>query len=125
MADKTVRILLVEDNNAIRDLYKQLLLKQGYDVDVAENGNIALEKAKIGGFDLILLDLMMPGISGVDVLKILQTNPPQTKNHRIVVLTNLSDESLIEKALELGAIEYWNKPSDPNVLIGKIKNLLG
>jgi two-component system response regulator CpxR len=95
------RILLVEDENILRDTYALILTTQPYLLDIAENGSVALDHCKIHTYDLILLDLMMPILNGVGFLKqFMPTAPPET---RVVVLSNLSSGNELECALKLGA----------------------
>jgi two-component system chemotaxis response regulator CheY len=95
------KILLVEDEDTLRDAYTMILLTQPYMVEVAKNGEEALELCKQQEFDLILLDLMMPRLDGVGFLQEFgEARPPRTK---IIVLSNLSAGEELERALRLGA----------------------
>lgn len=119
------KILLVEDDTALAGVYKARLEIEGFDVREVNNGEQALSAALDYRPDLILLDAMMPKISGFDVLDILR-NTPETANMRIVMLTALSQPKDKERAMEMGVDEYLVKSQ---VVIGdvvdKIKQHLG
>src|SRR6185436_8567399 len=74
------RILLADDDLYIRDIYLEILKSDGFDVDTAINGEEALEKLHQGGYDLVILDVMMPKLDGIGVLDGLQKNPPLKQN---------------------------------------------
>ena len=92
------RILLVDDDASIRDVYAEILQGEGYIVETAINGEEALFKLNIGGYDLVFLDIMMPQLDGIGVLDRLQTNPPQQPNGPIILLTNLGHDPLTKLA---------------------------
>jgi|WetSurMetagenome_2_1015567.scaffolds.fasta_scaffold95661_3 CheY-like chemotaxis protein len=96
------RILVVEDDLFLRELYTDVLSGEGYQVDAANDGEMALEKMKVGGYDLVLLDIIMPRMDGLNVMRQLQNNPPQAPNKCIVFLTNLDKDEEIKAALQLG-----------------------
>lgn len=110
MSDKTPqkKILLVEDDKGLAAVYITRLEAEGFSVKHVPNGEDALSNALEFKPDLILLDVMMPKISGFDVLDILR-NTPETNNIRIVMLTALSQESDMEKAKSLGVDDYLVK----------------
>lgn len=119
------RILLVEDEKDIRDLYEQILSGAGFTVDTAENGEEGYTKAKSGDYDLILLDIIMPKLDGLSVLKRLKMTPSHEKNQKIVVMTVLADPRYIDDALKSGADDYLIKSSlTPEQVIEKIKAIL-
>jgi CheY-like chemotaxis protein len=99
------RVLLVEDEEVLRDAYEQILQSSGEDVELARNGVEALERCSSTTYDLILLDLMMPVLDGIGFLKEanLRKVSPRTK---IVVFSNLSSGGNVSEALELGADEH-------------------
>jgi DNA-binding response OmpR family regulator len=119
------KILLVEDDTALASVYRSRLELEGFTVDEVNNGEEALSKAVEFKPDLILLDAMMPKISGFDVLDILR-NTPETSNVRVVMLTALSQAKDKERAQSLGADDYLVKSQ---VVIGdvvdRIKHHLG
>lgn len=102
------KILLIEDDAYVRDLYQTVLAKEGYDVSIAEDGEKALEVVGQGSFDLILLDIMLPKLTGIDVLKRLKADDA-TKDISVYLLTNLGDEGVIDEAFKLGANGYLLK----------------
>lgn len=118
----TKKILVIEDDNFIRDVYQDLLTEAAYDVTVAVDGEDGLTKARIGGYDLILLDVMMPKMNGLKVLEELKKNPPKAANGSIVLLTNLAQDPIINDALKKGAKAYLIKSDlNPDQLLEKIK----
>jgi len=102
------RILLVEDDDAIASVYQTRLLAEGFDVGRVANGEDALAAALSYRPDLVLLDIMMPKVSGFDVLDILR-NTPETANLKIIMLTALSQDSDKERADSLGVDDYLVK----------------
>ncbi len=114
------RILIVEDEESFSDPLSYLLGKEGYEVSVADNGNDALSEFDSAGADLVLLDLMLPGLSGVDVCRALR----QRSNVPVIMLT--AKDSEIDKVvgLELGADDYVTKPYSSRELLARIKAVL-
>ncbi|MCA9347759.1 response regulator [Candidatus Saccharibacteria bacterium] len=102
------KILLVEDDDALASVYMARLEAEGFAVQRVPNGEEALAKALEFRPDLVLLDTMMPKVSGFDVLDILR-NTPETTNMRIIMLTALSQESDLQRAKALGVDEYLVK----------------
>lgn len=102
------KILLVEDDDALATVYMSRLEAEGFATQRVPNGEEALARALEFRPDLILLDAMMPKVSGFDVLDILR-NTPETTNMRIIMLTALSQESDIQRAKALGVDEYLVK----------------
>lgn len=104
-------VLIVDDEEVILSQYKNMLSATGYNVLTAVNGDLALkllEKNK-GKVDLVLLDLMMPGISGGDVLAEVRNKTDKYDNPKILVLTNLASEETIKECFEMGANGYLIK----------------
>lgn len=102
------KILLVEDDDALANVYLMRLQAEGFDVKRVANGEDALAAAKEHRPDLVLLDAMMPKVSGFDVLDILR-NTPETANLKIIMLTALSQESDKQRAQGLGVDDYLVK----------------
>lgn len=102
------KILLVEDDDGLANVYRMRLETEGFSVHRVPNGEDALAAAVEFRPDLILLDVMMPKVSGFDVLDILR-NTPETANMKVVMLTALSQDSDKEKAEKLGADDYMVK----------------
>ena len=113
-------ILVVDDDDGIRELVKQFLNKNNYLVTTAKNAEDALDKVKIIKFDLIVLDIMMPGKSGLEF-----TNENKKKlDTPIILLTAKGEASDRIEGLEIGADDYLAKPFEPKELILRIKNIL-
>lgn len=124
-AGKPKRILFVEDDDALAGVYLVRLQAEGFDVKRVSNGEEALAATISFKPDLILLDIMMPKVSGFDVLDILR-NTPEAGNVKIVVLTALSQESDKKRAEELGADDYLVKSQVVITdVIARIKRHLG
>lgn len=102
------RILLVEDDDALANVYVMRLQAEGYEVRRVADGEDALSDAISFKPDLILLDVMMPKVNGLDVLDIIR-NTPETTNVKVIMLTALSQESDKERAESLGADDYLVK----------------
>lgn len=125
MEDAKKKILVVEDDASIRDLYGDILSQNGFDVVSAADGVEGLSKAREGGYSLILLDLMMPKLDGMGVLTGLHDNPPLQNNGPIIVLTNISQDDVVKKAMDLGARGYIVKSNvDPGQFVDEIKGYL-
>ncbi len=114
--DTKKKILLVEDDAALSGVYRSRLEMEGFDIHEVNNGELALTAALEFKPDLILLDAMMPKISGFDVLDILR-NTPETANIRIIMLTALSQPKDKERAESLGVDDYLVKSQ---VVIGDV-----
>jgi len=114
------RILVVEDEESFSDPLSYLLRKEGYEVSVAETGPAALEDFDRAGADLVLLDLMLPGLSGVDVCRALR----HRSSVPVIMLT--AKDSEIDKVvgLEIGADDYITKPYSSRELLARIKAVL-
>jgi len=122
---KQKRILIIEDDVYIRDLYAEILGEAGYDVATAVDGEEGLVKAKIGGYHLILLDVMMPKLDGLGVLHGLQQNPPQNPNGQVILLTNLAQDEVVQEALKTGANDFVIKSDlNPQELLTRLKSYL-
>ena len=117
------RILLVEDNEMNRDMLSRRLIRKGFDVDMAFDGKAGVEKAKAGGYDLILMDMSLPEIDGWEATRQLRASP-ETKAVPIIALTAHAMAGDREKALEAGCNDYDTKPIELDRLLGKMTNLL-
>ncbi len=119
------QILVVEDNQDIRELVIQMLVFEDYDILTVKDGEEALELISLHRFDLILLDIMLPGISGMEVLiKIRSAKDSQVKNLPVVMVTAKSLIDDIDAALLAGATSYLVKPFRAAALKTKIQNIL-
>ena len=117
------KVLVVDDEEDIRELVKYNLAQEGYRVTTVGSGEEALQQANATVPDLIILDLMLPGIDGLDVCRELK-NDPKTGHIPIVMLTVKGEESDIVIGLELGADDYITKPFSPKVLLARLKAVL-
>lgn len=119
------KILIVEDDQFLREFYEELLTAQGFAVDSAADGEIAETKITAGGYDLVLLDIMLPKKDGLQILRDIKVNPPKVKNGPIVVLTNLGQDAIIKSCFDMGAAGYMIKSAlDPNQVLNEISNYL-
>ena len=120
MENYRAHILVVDDDDGIRELVKQFLNKNNFLVTTAKNSEDALEKVKIIKFDLIVLDIMMPGKSGLEF-----TNENKKKiDTPIILLTAKGEVENRIHGLELGADDYLGKPFEPQELLLRIKNII-
>jgi two-component system alkaline phosphatase synthesis response regulator PhoP len=118
----TKKILIADDEPDILEILEFNLSAEGYEVTTAKNGDEAIEKAKKIAPDLIILDIMMPGKTGIEVCNLLRMMPA-FKETLIVFLTAMSDEGTEIKGLETGADDYLTKPTSPKVLLSKVNSL--
>ena len=116
-------ILVVEDDENIQQLVGYNLIKAGFQVLYADNGEQALALVYREKPDLVLLDIMLPGLDGREVCKALRRDP-RSRRLPIVMLTARSDEDEISAGLDLGADDYITKPFSPKVLVSRIKSAL-
>ena len=117
------RILVVEDTDLLRRMYRDRLVQDGYEVQDAPDGLAALSALRESQFDLILLDLIMPRMGGIQVLEAVKQDP-RTQSIPVVILTNLGEEATIEQAVSLGAVDYLIKnetrPADVSEKVGLV-----
>ena len=116
-------ILLVEDEHDIRELLKFHLERENLAVEAYEKGEDALASLKTRGVSLVLLDLMLPGIDGLEVCRRLKAQP-ETREIPIIMLTAKDSEADIVAGLEMGAADYVCKPFSPRVLMARIRAVL-
>ncbi|MEN8127989.1 MAG: response regulator [Planctomycetota bacterium] len=121
MAHET--ILIVDDEEDVLELVRYNLDKNGYTVETAAAGEEALQKVRAQTPDLMILDLMLPGVDGLNVCKQLKSDP-KTEYIPIIMLTAKGEESDIVTGLELGADDYVTKPFSPKVLIARVRRTL-
>lgn len=126
MADKKPeRILVIEDDQFLLELYDELLKDEGYIVDLAKDGEEGLNKFLEGGYDLVLLDIMLPKIDGLEILRKAQDKKPKKENGSVVLLTNLGQDSIIKEGFSLGATGYLVKSAmNPDQVLKEIKIFL-
>ena len=117
------RILIVDDEEDVLELVRYNLEKNGYTVETAATGEEALKKVRFKKPDLMVLDLMLPGVDGLNVCKQLKSDP-RTEQLPIIMLTAKGEEADIVTGLELGADDYVTKPFSPKVLVARIRRRL-
>jgi two-component system, OmpR family, alkaline phosphatase synthesis response regulator PhoP len=122
MEVKAKRILIADDEPDILEIIGYNLSKEGYEIHTAHDGNEAIEKAKKISPDLIILDVMMPRKTGIEVCQILRSQE-QFQQTLIIFLTAMSDEESQIKGLENGADDYVNKPISTKVLVSRVNAL--
>ena len=113
-------ILIVDDDDKIRDLLKDFLISNNFLVSTAINGEDALGKLNLIKFDVLILDIMMPGINGYELTKIIRS----TSLVPIIHLTAMGDTDNVIQGLEIGADDYLSKPFEPKELLLRIYNIL-
>jgi len=128
MEDLKKTILIVEDEKDLLESYKELITMGGYNVVTASDGYEGLDylSRNVGHVDLVLLDLMMPGVDGLEVLKAVQADKEKYGDMPIIVLTNMSSELVIKDAFDLGASSYFVKSDlDYEGLLRELDKYLG
>ena len=127
MSSNNKKILLVEDETELRELYQILLDGEGYRVTACADGKAGLEEMEKGGYDLVLLDIMLPFIDGLEVLEkaAASTKPNKQPNSSVVLLTNLAQDQTIARGLELGVRGYMIKSDyNPEQLLEAVADFL-
>lgn len=117
------KILVVDDEEDILELIRHNLSKEGYDITCAQSGEEALKFSARSSYDLMILDLMLPGVDGLEVAKRLKNNP-DARHIPIIMLTAKGEEADVVAGLEIGADDYITKPFSPRVLLARIKAVL-
>jgi len=119
------RILIVEDDKFVAELYEHQFTKQGFLAKIAVDGEAALAAVTAEKFDLVLLDIMIPKIDGLEVLKRLKADPAK-RDIPAVILSNLGQEELIKQALQIGAKAYIVKSLyTPTQVVVEVRSILG
>ena len=122
--DEDVRVLFVEDDPSVAQMYKLKLELDGYKVDVASDGEMALKMARQAPPDMIFLDIRLPKLDGLGVLEQLRADA-RTKHVPVVILSNYSEKELVDRGLKLGALEYLIKSqTTPAKLSGGLEGWL-
>jgi len=119
----TKKILIVDDEPDIVELVSYNLKKEGFEIVAAFDGEEALARIRNDSFDFVILDLMLPGIQGMELCRILR-NGPKTKNIPIIMLTAKGEEIDRILGLEIGADDYMAKPFSPRELVARVKAVL-
>ena len=118
------KILLIEDDSFIVDIYTTKLKKAGFNVEAASDGEIAFEKIKNDKFDLLVLDIVLPYMNGWEILKKIKEDTA-LNGLKILILSNLGQKEEIEKGLKLGAVKYLIKAHyTPTETVKKIREIL-
>ncbi|MCL5024389.1 MAG: response regulator transcription factor [Nitrospirae bacterium] len=119
----TKKILVVDDEPDIVELASYNLRKEGFDVSSASDGEEALRKIRAGSYDLVILDIMLPGIQGTEICRILRSDP-KTQKLPVIMLTAKGEEIDKIVGLEIGADDYMTKPFSPRELAARIRAVL-
>ena len=119
--EKRLKLLIVEDEEAIRNGLVDVFVFHGYDVDTAADGKSGLQKAQNGRFDLVLLDVMLPGMDGFEICRQIRAND---KEQAIIMLTAKSADDEIIQGLSLGADDYVAKPFSVSQLVLRVQAVL-
>jgi DNA-binding response OmpR family regulator len=124
--DTNKKILLVEDDLFLRDIYVETLTTEGYAVTSAQDGEEGLAKLTEGQWDLLLLDLVLPKLDGIQVLKKAKETGTHGNSKRIVILTNntINDPNKIQEILELSSEYLIKSDMNPQQLLDKVKGFL-
>jgi DNA-binding response OmpR family regulator len=120
MWDKT-KILIVDDEETLRLLLRHELEQCGFDIDEAESGEIAIEKLQKNHFNVVLLDIRMPGMDGMEVLRNVRQNNLADK---VIMLTGVDEMKIARDSLTLGANDFLTKPYDIKTLLACINRVL-
>jgi two-component system response regulator (stage 0 sporulation protein F) len=116
------KIVIVDDQFGIRILLREVFQREGYRTFEAANGPNAIELVKTENPDLVLLDMKIPGMDGLEILENLKKISPDIK---VIIMTAYEELDIIEEALELGALTPFTKPFDIDQLVREVKNRLG
>jgi DNA-binding response OmpR family regulator len=122
--ERPARLLLVEDDDDIRALFSATLHRAGYHPRVASSGQQALEQVSEQVPDLVISDVSMPGLSGLDVCRALK-GEPRTAGTAVLLVSALSSQQDREAGLQAGADDYLTKPIRPALLLERVQSLLG
>ena len=118
------KVLLIEDDPLIYRLYQKLFTLEGFEIELAENGQVGLEKLQSFHPDILLMDIMMPSMNGLEMLTQLKANP-DTKDIPVVVLTNIADMNITQMAISKGAVLCIIKSqTEPSEVINSVKAVL-
>jgi len=117
-----LKMLCVDDHEDLRKSLTQQFTNEDFDVDTAEDGDVALEKIKANHYDIVLMDLKMPKMSGKAVLIEMRK---LNKNPYVIMLTGVDDVSIAHECVRLGAKDYVQKPYDPEELLHVVIKVLG
>ena len=120
------RILIVEDEPDALEIFKDILMEDGFETDGAEGGLVALEKLVNNKYDLVLLDIVMPDKDGISILEEIKKFPDKYGEAKVVMLTNIGGDLAVDKAMKIGAAGYLLKSeTEPDDLVASVKKYLG
>lgn len=114
------RILIVEDDAFLRDIYVEILTQEGYSVETAVDGEQGLEKVRAGGWDLILMDIILPKMDGLEIMKKVKSEKTDLPNKAVVFLTNLDSDEQIKEALKYGEGYFIKSQLTPDNLLKEV-----
>ena len=115
------KILVIDDEDIVRTSCSRTLSPEGYEVKLAKNGSEGLKMAREDKFDLVLTDLKMPDMDGIEVLRIIKEQWPETE---VIIVTGYQTVDTAVKAIKLGAYDYIEKPFTPDALISAVTEAL-
>ncbi|MCR4416258.1 MAG: response regulator [Ignavibacteria bacterium] len=118
------KILIVDDNPLVVKMHLHYLKRAGLDAETTSNGKEAKAKIAEKTYDLVILDLMMPEVSGFDVLKTIRANPKNDRT-KVIVASALNDKEVVELCFQLGANYFVTSPVSYQSLMEKVKDALG
>ena len=121
MDGEQVKVLVVDDEEAVRNLLQRILNKAGYDVVTAADGKEALYKVSLGETEVVLLDIHMPGMSGIEVLHKITADSP---DYCVIMVTAVTDVDTAVEALKMGAYDYITKPFDRDEVKQKVQQAI-
>lgn len=126
MAEGETKVLIVEDDKFLSELISTKLDKEGFDIALAGDGEAGLKKMEEFKPDIVLLDIMLPGMDGFEVLEKRNVHPDEAvKKVPVIILSNFGQESKVEKGLQLGAVDYLVKANfTTGEIVTKIKDVL-
>jgi two-component system response regulator VicR len=117
-----MRILICEDNPMAMKTLSVILEREGFEADLAEDGNVAIDLLQMNDYDLMVVDIHLPYRSGLELVKFVRSD--QGKDTPVIILTAFSDHQMQRQAGELGISDYIVKPFNPGDLVTKIKSIL-
>ncbi len=119
-----ILVLVVEDEKLVARMYEKALLSQDFDVKVSNSGSDGIRMAKEFKPDIIMMDIMMPGVNGIQALEAIKADP-ETQRIPVIMLTNLSGKNDADLAMSKGATEYWvKKDIDPSEYGDRLRTVL-
>jgi signal transduction histidine kinase len=121
MSEEKIQVLIADDEDPLRMTVAAWLGDEGFDVEQAADGVEAIKKVQEKDFDIVILDIKMPGANGLEVLRYIKKNSAQTE---IVMMTGMSDVNMAVEAMKLGAKEYLTKPIDLDQLVPQLKGII-